>query len=76
VKSEAALGVRPRVERQLVSGVLVHIQLNADFGIRGSWRPMQHSPMKQTVQSLFGDWREVQEVLMRPMAATAIAGNS
>ena len=46
------------------------------LGFRGSWRPIQHRAMEQTVQSLFGDWREVQEVLMRPNAAKAKAGTS
>ena len=35
VKSELTLGVRPRIERRLVSGVLVHIQHDVDFAIRG-----------------------------------------
>jgi hypothetical protein len=46
------------------------------LGFGGTWRPIQHTAMKQTVQSLFGDWRQVQEVLMRPKTATAKAGNS
>jgi len=35
VKSESALDVRPRTERQLGSGVHVHTQLKAGFGIPG-----------------------------------------
>jgi len=35
VKSELALDVRPRIERQLGSGVHVHPQLKAGFGIPG-----------------------------------------